>query len=241
MSQKYLVRIILLFTLLMGLMTVVQAQNVINYGDTATVQLSAEAPQVFYSFSGTTGDIVTVYALGWSEGFQPTISMLSSNGQPLAFSNDDALTPMGNDARITLRLPADGAYSLLVSSENNVSGALTLSLQRTAPAISTVLNASVTLNIPAGAPELHYTINADASTATNIMIRSLSLGFYFRANLSSPSGDILAVITGGLDSVTLTIPAGEGTYELVIAASDSQVGGEIEISYGGNSSRKSVV
>lgn len=236
MTQKHLIRIVLLFILMLGLMSIVQAQNTISYGSTTNAQLTADVPQVFYTFSGTTGNIVTIYALGWSEGFQPTISLLSSTGQPLAFSNEDPLTPISNDARITLRLPSDGVYSLLVSSENNTTGTFTLSLYRTAPVISTVLSDSVTLNIPAGAPELRYSINADANTVTNLTIRSLSPDFDFRASLSNPDGDIIAVIVGGLDAVTLTIPAGEGTYELVVAAADAQIGGEIEISFSGSSS-----
>ncbi|MEO1442578.1 MAG: SH3 domain-containing protein, partial [Chloroflexota bacterium] len=209
---------------------IASAQSTLTYGDTVSESISAEAAQRFYSFNGAAGDVVTAYALGWEATFQPTISLLSANGQPLQFSADDPLTALENDTRVTTRLPADGTYSLIVSGEAGGQGTFTLALRSTAPAISTALTDAVTINIPPGAPAQLYSITATANASTPVSVQSGTPGFPFKAQLNDPDGQILAVVTGGLDAATLTIPAGDGTYELLVTAADPTAGGEVTIS-----------
>ena len=234
MKKRLLILLFIVFT--MPMMLVKAQGGAISYGETTTASLTAEVPQAFYSFSGTAGDLVTAYILGWEESFQPTMALVGSNGQQIKFSANDPFTPLHNDARITYRLPADGVYSLLVSSQNNAPGTYTLTVRRAVPAISTALTGSVTLNIPQGAPSLQYGIAASPDAPTTLNIQSLTPGFSVTALLTQPDGQVIAAISGGVSSVSLTVPAGQGNYELVISSADPAVGGDVQISLGEGSS-----
>ncbi|GAB4307302.1 MAG: hypothetical protein Kow00117_00460 [Phototrophicales bacterium] len=226
-------RIGLIILLILSVSMLVKAQGgTISYGETTTASLTAEVPQAFYSFSGAAGDLVTAYILGWEESFQPTMALVGSNGQQLQFSANDPLTPLSNDARISYRLPADGVYSLLVSSENNAPGTYTLTLRRAVPVISTALADSVTLNIPQGAPSQQYGVAANANAPTTLNIQSLTNGFGVTVRLTNPAGQVIAAISGGVTNIVLTMPPGDGTYELLISSADPAVGGDVQISLG---------
>ena len=206
----------------------------IAYGQTTTASINAETPQGFFSFNGAAGDIVTAYALGWEVGFQPTLALAGATGQ-LAFSASDPLTPIGNDVRITYQLPQDGPYSLLVGSANGSQGTYTITLRSAAPAISNALVDAVTLNIPLGAPQQQYSITANPAGPVPVNIQSLTPGFGFTAVLNAPNGNVIAAINGGLETANLLIPAGEGTYTLVISSADPAIAGDLQLSLSGAS------
>ena len=212
--------------------------SVIAYGQTTTASINAETPQGFFSFNGAAGDIVTAYALGWEVGFQPTLALAGATGQ-LAFSTSDPLTPISNDARITYQLPQDGPYSLLVGSTNGSQGTYTITLRSAAPAISTALADTVTLNIPLGAPQQQYSITANPAGPVPVNIQSLTPGFGFTAILNAPNGNVIAVINGGLETANLLIPAGEGAYTLVLSSADPAIAGDLQVSLTGASAAPS--
>jgi len=146
MKKKALVMMCLL--MLAGIIGMAQAQGgIINYGQTVTDKLDVNTPQVLYTFNGNAGEVVTAYILGWGQGFQPTLTILGPTGQ-LAFNAGDSLTPMTGDARITVRLPQQGAYSLLVGAADTNMNTYTLSMQLLPANISTTLTAPIDLQIP---------------------------------------------------------------------------------------------
>lgn len=224
--------LLIVLLLLILIISPAHAQNALSDGTTITAALTAEAPQTFYTFSGSAGDVVTVYVLGHTPDLTPTIA-LSENAGQLAFSDSDPLTPLTNDANVTTRLPQDGAYSLLVGSADGTAGLYTITMQVAVPVISTVLTDSVTINIPPGAPQQTYSIAANDSVPTSLTVQSQSPDFTFRAWLHNPDGQIVAAVSGGLEAATLVIPAGDGDYELTVTASDSATSGEVTISLGG--------
>lgn len=210
--------------------------GVLNYGDTQMHQISAESPQALFSFNGNADEVVTVYALGWIESFQPTLTVLGPTGQ-LAFSNDDALTPMGNDARATVKLPAAGAYSILVGSTTGSAGEFTIALRLTTPGISTALSdAPVTLTIPPGGDKQTYSISGSPEGTTSLQIASNTVDFGVAGYVSAPDGQILMAFDGALPSVNITLPVNNTgmPYILVIHAADETQSGEVTIQAGGS-------
>jgi len=164
--------------------------------------------------------------------------LLGANGQ-IAFNGDDALTPFAGDARITYRIVQQGAYSILLSGSNGTQGAYTLTLRATPPSISTALTASTTINIPPGAPTQHYSITANPNGSTPITVQSLTAGFNFRAQLWDSNANTLALVNGGIEGATLTVPAGTATYELLVSSADPSATGQVEISLSGSTSSAS--
>lgn len=199
----------------------------LSYGDTLSDKLDSTQPQVFFLFSGSADDLVTIYALGWTSELRPTLALLGPAGQ-IAFSNSDPFTPMLNDARITIRLPASGAYSILVGSAGG-QGAFTLTLQLEEETIPLTLTGEpVQINVaPDGVP-LAYRI-AGGSGPTTLQIEALTPGTGIQAMLRDARGQLVAVINGGLAPVTLTLPPGEGPYDLLIAGVLPQFGGALTL------------
>lgn len=210
----------------------IAAQNALTYGTSLTAELTSAAPQAFYTFNGTVGDVVTIYVLGHNADFAPTVSLSGNTGQ-LGFSNDDPLTPFSNDASITFRLPQDGGYSVLVGNANGNLGLYTISLQVATPVVSTVLTDNVIISIPVGAPSLTYTVPANSGASTNVTIQSQTPGFDFSAWLKNPDGQVIAVVAKGIDAATFVIPAADGNYELTVSAADSTLAGSVAISLDG--------
>lgn len=226
--------ILLLSLCVLGGVASAQGGGILNYGDTVSHQLDSGAPQALYSFTGNAGDVVTVYALGWAAEFQPAITILGPTGQ-VGFSNTDALTPIGNDARVTVALPQAGSYSVLVASASDSLGQFTLALRLTTPQIVIPLNEAVSVNFPAGAEAQAFSI---AGAGSALQISSSTPGFAFAGYISAPDGHILAAFDGALPVVNLSLPpasAEDGPYLLILYGADSTQTGSLYIQPGAGS------
>lgn len=199
----------------------------LSYGDTVSSKIDSTQAQAFFTFIGSADDLVTIYVLGWTSELRPTLALLGPAGQ-IAFSNSDPFTPMRNDARITVRLPASGAYSILVGSASG-EGAYTLTLQLEEAAVPLTLTGEpVQINVaPDGVP-LAYRI-AGGSGPTTLQIEALTPGTGIQAMLRDARGQLVAVINGGLAPITLTLPASEGPYDLLIGGVLPQFGGSLSL------------
>lgn len=239
MKRTHLTILLLLALLLSLVVGTTSAQGgVLNYGDTVTQQLDAETPQALYTFNGNAGEVATVYVLGWSDLFQPKLTILGPSGQ-LAFSNHDALTPMGNDARVTVKVPATGNYSILVGSANGVLDSYTLALRLTTSGVSTALtDAPVTLTIPPNADAQAFTIAGSPDAEALLQIDTLTAGFGVAGYISAPDGHIFVAFDGMLPSVEMALPLNPGIdpYLLIIYAADPTQTGDVSIQLSGGSS-----
>lgn len=142
-----------------------EAAGVIAYGQPVDGTLTQAAPTATYGFSGSAGDVVTITAT--SDDFDTFLTLRAAGGTEVATDDDRA----GNlNARIeALALPADGDYSITVSSYNNAStGAFTLTLEK----IHSVEGASVELAVPTPAASptaAAVTVEATAEPASNTL------------------------------------------------------------------------
>jgi hypothetical protein len=228
--------VILIFALaLWSIPSVVMAQGgPINYGETRADTLSDVAPQLLYSINGNAGEVVTLYVLSSSDAFQPSLTILGPTGQ-LAFSTSDALSPIPNDARATVRLPQAGIYSVLVGSANVGFGSYTIAVRLTTPGISTQLGAEpVILNIPPGGQSQAFMIPVSPSADTPLTIASSTPGFIYSVQVSAPDGRIILAVDGALPSVNVVLPASTEPYTIVVRASNSIDSGTLSISQSGS-------
>lgn len=221
------IRRLAVIVLLICLWSTANAQQVINYGDTITQQLTVDTPSQFYSFNANAGDIVTVYALG--HNITPALTLLGATGQ-LAFSNDEPATAFANDASVTYRIPQAGAYNLLLGTVDNQAGTVTLTMQVSASAISTALTDTTTINIPAGAPAQTYSVIANE--ATTITVTSTTAGFAFRAVVRDSNAQALAMVNTGIESATFRLPASNTPYDILVSAADPNTSGTVQVAYG---------
>ncbi len=228
--------LLLCFVFILAL-TPVAAQDIITYGQTIQGKIDGATPQAFYTFNGNAGDIIAVSVLGISESLQPTVALFGPSGQ-LAFSNGDIFTAISTDASLSYRIPSTGAYTIIVSGAPGTTGAFVLALQNSTPAVSTALSPDVptTVNIPLGAPSQVYSFNADPAAPVQVTIDSQTSGFNFTAVVRDANGQIVAVIGSGVSSATFAVPAGTGTYEVVVSSADPATEGTIVLALGGDMS-----
>ena len=232
MFRRLSQRLLIVVIFLLGLSSTVSAQGgPLSYDTLLTDTLNPGAP-IIYTFSGTANEMVTVYVIG-SNGLQPTLAISNSSGQPLGFSNDDALTPMGQDVRVTALLPANDTYIVTLNNTGTTAGTFTLSLSAS-QSEQTILAAGTTaISIVADGTAQQYLIPGSPDGSQELSIQSLLPGVGFTARLQSADGKILASITGGLGRTTFDLPANELGYILTIDAEDSTIGAEIEVALGG--------
>lgn len=218
----------IVFTLLLVMGMTVAAQGTISYGTTLSATLDANTPQALYSFNGNAEEVITAYALSATEGFQPTLTILGPTGQ-IAFNSGDMLTPLANDARVTVKLPQAGAYSLLVGSASTTYGDYTLSLQQHPPVVSNVLgDAPVEIVVPPNAPAQTYSVALSPDSVSNLRIENPD-GIAFAMTLSNENGEIVAQTQGQLPSIGVGLPNGDGMYQLQVSSIDSSATGTLRI------------
>jgi len=233
MKQTRWIGLILMLALWVVPSVVMAQGGIITYGETRTDTLSDAAPQILYALNGNADEVVTVYVIGGTDAFQPSLTILGPTGQ-LAFSSGDALSPVLNDARATVRLPQTGGYSILVGSANAGFGSYTIAVRLTTPGISTQLGAEpVVLNIPPGGQSQAFTIPVSPNADTPITIASATPNFIYSVQIMAPDGRIVLALDGALPSLNVVLPASTEPYTIIVKASNATDSGTLSISQGG--------
>ena len=203
----------------------------IAMGDTVNGALTLDAQTQTYTFSGESGQVVTIEAS--SEQFDVFLTLNDEAGLVLMSDDDSG----GNlNARISdFRLPVNGEYSIVVSSfSSGVTGEFTLNLLQGGIAQPTPIPTSNgTLSIGqsvdgvlSDSSGVRYTFAGEAGQS--ISITAISEAFDTYLSLQDPNGVELATdddSAGNLDSrigpVTL---ASSGTYTVLLTSFDSAFG-----------------
>ncbi len=109
------------------------AINEIAYGRTVNDALTAARPLIFYSFQGTTGDMVTIQMNHISgNNLDPLLYLYSySGGTPTpVIGNDNRATDNRDAAILNFTLPRTGTYLIVATRSGNTTGSFILSLSR---------------------------------------------------------------------------------------------------------------
>ncbi|MEG4291953.1 trypsin-like peptidase domain-containing protein [Microcoleus sp. C2C3] len=179
-----------------------------------------------YSFEGKAGQQITIEMK--SEEIDPYLILLGPNQRGIAQDDDGAGS---KNARITVRLPADGTYTLVANSyEASESGAYTLELKASATEPSRAILQEEGALV-AGGPVLpsdnslyrEYTFEGRAGQSVAISLESTDFEPYVA--IIGPDDQLLAQNDEGSDStknafVTVTLPA-TGRYRVIVNAYDA--------------------
>lgn len=227
MLQKSVIRLFAVLFILVGLSSVIYAQGgPLAYGTTAEGTLQPGSP-IIYTFSGTANDLVTVYVIG-GNGLQASLSVSNSSGQPLGFSNNDALTPMSNDVRVTAKLPANDTYIVTLNNQGTTAGNFFLSISVADPiAPIQILDRTVVTIEPDSAAQA-FSIAPNPAISQVVSVQALSPS-EFSVHLYSDDGRLLASIPSGLGGATFVLPASTTGYTLVVNSADPATGTQVEI------------
>ncbi len=179
-----------------------------------------------YSFEGKAGQQITIEMK--SEEIDPYLILLGANQRGIAQDDDGAGS---KNARITVRLPADGTYTLVANSyEASESGAYTLELKASATEPSRAILQEEGALV-AGGPVLpsdnslyrEYTFEGRAGQSVAISLESTDFEPYVA--IIGPNDQLLAQNDEGSDStknafVTVTLPV-TGRYRVIVNAYDA--------------------
>lgn len=180
-----------------------------------------------YSFEGKAGQQITIEMK--SQEIDPYLILLGPNQREIAQDNDGAGS---KNARITVRLPADGTYTLLANSNQaRQSGAYTLELKASAATSPSRAILEEQGALVAGGPVLpsdkslyrEYTFEGRSGQSVNISLESTEFDPYVA--LFGPNGRLVAENDDESDStknafLSVTLPA-TGRYRVIVNAYDS--------------------
>jgi Bacterial pre-peptidase C-terminal domain. len=179
-----------------------------------------------YSFEGKAGQQITIEMK--SQEIDPYLILLGPNQRGIAQDDDGAGS---KNARITVRLPADGTYTLVANSyEASESGAYTLELKASATEPSRAILQEEGALV-AGGPVLpsdnslyrEYTFEGRAGQSVAISLESTDFEPYVA--IIGPNDRLLAQNDEGSDStknafLSVTLPA-TGRYRVIVNAYDA--------------------
>lgn len=223
--------LVMMLTLWAANLTAAQG-GLLQYGNTVFEALDANTPQKLYTFNGNAGDMVNAYVL--SAEFAPTLTLLSPIGQ-LGFSNQDTLTPISGDARVSVRLPQAGSYSLILASATGTFGNYVLTLQGSPQSINAQLSSPQEITLAPESALQTFDISRSTESASTLTLEAVPATLPFAAQLSDERGAVVAAVSGALPSVSFTLPAGTSPYTLTVSVLDVAQTGVVRISQGGTS------
>lgn len=180
-----------------------------------------------YSFEGRAGQQIAIEMK--SQEIDPYLILLGPNQQEIAQDDDGA---GGNNARITVRLPANGTYTLLAnSSQARQLGAYTLELKASAPTGPSRAILQEEGALVAGGPVLpsdnslyrEYTFEGRSGQSVTISLESTDFDPYVA--IFGPNGRLVAENDDASETsknsfLTVTLPA-TGRYRVIVNAYDA--------------------
>ncbi len=208
-----------------GQLMILVAGGSIAYGQGFIGTVAEGAPLTTYSFEGHLGDIVTGEAIGLSPDMQLGIAVLSPQTAPISYNAGVPFGFTSAEAAVSVVLPEDGIYSLLVSSQG-AGGAYLLRLNGGAAFTNDTLTAgqpfSVTTDslFSAGSEPLRLGAAAPEG-CLSVFSASASAPFNGYLTLRDPSGSLVlgARLNQGM-TASAVLPANSGSYLVELQADD---------------------
>ena len=180
-----------------------------------------------YSFEGKAGQQITIEMK--SQEIDSYLILVGPNQREIAQDDDGAGS---KNARITVRLPADGTYTLLANSyEAKQSGAYTLELKASAPTSPSRAILQEEGALVAGGPvlpsdkSLYRDYNFEGRSGQSVTISLESTDFDAYVAIFDPNGKLVAENDDASDStknafLSVTLPA-TGRYRVIVNAYDA--------------------
>lgn len=210
----------LVCVLLAALPSAAQEEATIAYSEARTGSLTSDDTAGHqYSFTGTSGDVLTITVSVIEGEMQPRLVLNSPAGEELAASTTDTLQPDARQARLFTRLTQSGSFSLDVLSANQSEGAYVLYLEGHPEAIDAALEPGVT-RVDLSQPGRHvYIFEGQETAETRLTVQSSTPGASYLLELRDQTGRLFAIFDGApSESFTLTLPASPRTYDVTVIA-----------------------
>ncbi|MEW6580796.1 MAG: hypothetical protein AB1435_16600 [Chloroflexota bacterium] len=212
-----------------------QGGGSISYGSKVLGRISADLPEVMYSFNGTAGDLIQVRVKNWVGTLDPQVTLLAPDGQNAGSSTRSPFAVESQDATLALFLPQTGVYMLLVSAESGTNGQFLLTLQGRGMVVATplVYGQGLDVVVPLN-PQPQYFVFETEDCPTVFTVANLSEGqpftFPFMIKVRNAQGNLIALLYGG-DAVEdrLVLPARSGRYEVEVLSEDPRQQGMIHL------------
>ncbi|MDX1992090.1 MAG: PPC domain-containing protein [bacterium] len=104
-----------------------ESGTVLRYGDTITNTISAQTPELYYSFRALQGDVVNITMHHLSGDLDPYLQIVQVvNGQAIVILESDDAIPNSLDARIEgFIVPAQGTYYIVATRYGQIAGTST--------------------------------------------------------------------------------------------------------------------
>lgn len=212
-----------------------QGGGSISYGSKVLGRISADLPEVMYSFNGTAGDLIQVRVKNWVGTLDPQVTLLTPDGQNAGSSTRSPFAVESQDATLALFLPQTGVYMLLVSAESGTNGQFLLTLQGRGMVVATplVYGQGLDVVVPLN-PQPQYFVFETEDCPTVFTVANLSEGqpftFPFMIKVRNAQGNLIALLYGG-DAVEdrLVLPPRSGRYEVEVLSEDPQQQGVIHL------------
>jgi len=207
-----------------GLAAVAQDGTAIAYGDQVSGEITADAPEVPYTFEGSAGDMITIRMQAVNQGLDSFLALVGpEGGEPLVTDDDTA----GNLNSLIgpYTLPADGSYTIIATRfmrlEGTSVGAYTLSLSL-AEVTPLTVNETVSVTLDDATPQMFFSfagqagqmfglearVQPESTSDLRVDVRDPSNGYLNQGY--SPAGGVALI-----DPLVLPV---DGEYMIILAS-----------------------
>ncbi len=219
-ATKLFFGLALLSVLIMALPAVAQGEGTpIAYGEAVRGEITAQAPEVFYVFSGKQGDTITITMTALQPGLDSFLELTMPDGTLV--SDDDSAGNL-NSLIGPLTLPADGEYRLRASRFGGVEGGSTGAFEiaiRPATTLPLTPNETVTVTVGPDQPLVFLTLTAQSGTVYALTGQGLGGTTSFSVSVRDALGSYVNQAFAPAEGLALIDPllvAADGTYMVTV-------------------------
>ncbi len=220
--------------LLVGIMPAA-AQTRLFPGVSVQGRIASDTPSIEYSFDALAGDRIRARVLGFL-GLDSSLAVLDAAGEVVAAGNADPWSPDPTDGFLAFIIPADGPYTILISSEFGTSGEYLLQFEQASAVAALELGFGQTTNVPVlqnnAALWLDFEANADCPTVMVVhpQVDPNAAYFGYLVNVFDASGAQVGQLNGERPVENrLEFAAGSGRYWAQIQPWKSQRDGSLYV------------
>jgi hypothetical protein len=239
---------VVLLLMLMGMLSAAGEDTAVSYaqscgssmrgGQTVTGKISSPGRNCRYTFSGSSGDVVTIRLEAISNGLDPYLDLLDPYDDLVA-SDDDSAGNYNSEIRYTLR--RSGTYTIVAGSYGGGSaGSFELSLSvggsTSSCGGSSDAGQTVTGKISSPGRDCRYTFSGSSGDVATILMEAISSGLDPYLDLLDPYGDVVASdddSAGKGNSEIIYRLRRSGTYTIVAGSYGGDSAGSFELSLNG--------
>lgn len=227
--RHILIRVLIVIALTTMFSTVSAQAGVLVSGSGQLGLLTDQTPLTIYSFNGNVGDQVTVRVLSLTPGMTTSLSLLGPNQQQIASSDSDAFSENAGAARVTARLTAAGAHSVLVG---GTPGDYLITFNSRPPVETQTIApvAPITVTLSALTPMQTLSFAANPTTASSLSLRTEVSEAGYSARMYDGEGQ-LSGVTSGLQEACLGVRPGNGTYEVIVETQERDLTFDVVVTY----------